>query len=369
MGCGGSTAKDTGVKKQEQKYTESKVTKGSSEAEEKKGKEEKPTDEQNGRKEVEEAAPLPVPVVSTAPSLTREEETTSPKVKEEDTTQKNEPETLQTTEVIKSHSSPPQPSLDTGKAQPDAEQDLVVNRSASGSKVSQSSATLGSTSQAVTSTNSDDEIDSDEQVMKMVIKLKEQAILEARKLGSTDIKIGSTPLRSVGGPVELSPKDLYRIRKWADFTPPFEPIHAPADATEAGRQPRENTLRVNQEILDSIERDKKISSSNVAGSHKESRGRHQGKEAGPTKTPPGQIALGANVDKENSKSNVADMAASPVDTGHRNMTPELQPNSELPSPEYQLQKGTKPSLQLQQQQLPSDSDPQSPLRPSEPTGT
>eukprot|EP01063_Lacrimia_lanifica_P035487 TRINITY_DN6774_c0_g1_i1.p1 TRINITY_DN6774_c0_g1~~TRINITY_DN6774_c0_g1_i1.p1 ORF type:complete len:340 (+),score=110.47 TRINITY_DN6774_c0_g1_i1:112-1131(+) len=106
-------------------------------------------------------------------------------------------------------------------------------------------------------TNGEVEDDPDEAVMRVIQKVREQALADARKYGFSEVKVKGVSIRSIGGPVELSPKDMQRIRRWTDYLPPFDPIPPAAEPTENGRHPRENTLRVNQELLDAWERDQK----------------------------------------------------------------------------------------------------------------
>eukprot|EP01061_Rhynchopus_euleeides_P026174 TRINITY_DN42851_c0_g1_i1.p1 TRINITY_DN42851_c0_g1~~TRINITY_DN42851_c0_g1_i1.p1 ORF type:complete len:455 (+),score=96.87 TRINITY_DN42851_c0_g1_i1:60-1424(+) len=110
-------------------------------------------------------------------------------------------------------------------------------------------------SQAGTDTPATDEEDPDEVVMRSIQKLREQALADAKRIGYSEVKVCGVSIRSVGNSVELSPKDLQRVRRWCDYIPPFEPIPAGPESQEGGRAPRENTLRVNQELLDTFERD------------------------------------------------------------------------------------------------------------------
>ncbi|KAJ9465800.1 hypothetical protein DIPPA_32549 [Diplonema papillatum] len=157
------------------------------------------------------------------------------------------------------------------KAQPtdkeDATDHATAGRSLSAGGISNKLSTTASvnTSHAVASTlSSGDDEDPEDLVMRMVQKLKEQAVADARKYGSAEVKIGTVALRSVQGPLELAQKDLSRIRRWADYLPPFDPIAVAADG-QGDAKPRESTLKANQDLLDALDREKRQAKS--PGSH------------------------------------------------------------------------------------------------------
>ena len=238
MGCGGSTAKETGggesKSKSHTKYTEGEANSNTPiSKDDEKGSSNKVVETQNDEKEKERER------------LEREK----PREEEKQRVSGAAPPEAQPTEEREKEK----------EGEKSADATLDVGRSMSGGggtlgkRLSQSTTTTGT----ITSVPAPEDEENDDGVLKSIQKLREQTILEARKIPLSEVKVAGVYLKSIAPSVELSPKDLQRIRRWADYVPPFDPIPAPQESTEAGRQPRENTLRVNQELLDTHERDKK----------------------------------------------------------------------------------------------------------------
>ncbi|KAJ9458722.1 hypothetical protein DIPPA_13709 [Diplonema papillatum] len=103
--------------------------------------------------------------------------------------------------------------------------------------------------------------DEDEQTIQVAYaRLLHQAIESARTNGAASVKVAGITLSSLQPPVELSQSDLSRVRLWADFQPPFEPIpvldaSSPTPRTttsnsSSGKAPRDYNLQQNQDLLD-----------------------------------------------------------------------------------------------------------------------
>eukprot|EP01065_Artemidia_motanka_P052523 TRINITY_DN9509_c0_g2_i2.p1 TRINITY_DN9509_c0_g2~~TRINITY_DN9509_c0_g2_i2.p1 ORF type:complete len:328 (+),score=79.58 TRINITY_DN9509_c0_g2_i2:53-1036(+) len=113
------------------------------------------------------------------------------------------------------------------------------------------------TSATIPTLGGGEEEDEDDLITQRVLKLREQSLQECREAGGcSSVRVAGVPFTDLRVAVEMTSREIDRFRKWADLVPPFDPIPVLEPGGDAGRQPREALLRMNQELLDTHERER-----------------------------------------------------------------------------------------------------------------